>query len=146
MKSFFLFFVLFLVILQNCIVVYSFFLAKKRYRLELRPRYIRYKFITKEINMGLVYELTCSTPTDLDVVERRLTVTVNGNVVATDSYSNTVTVLGERTFAQGDNVTVSLVDVDDAGNVSEPAVIEFVANDTIAPSVPGLNIQLVREE
>ncbi len=146
MKSFFLFFVLFLVILQNCIVVYSFFLAKKRYRLELRPRYIRYKFITKEINMGLVYELTCSAPTDLDVVERRLTVTVNGNVVATDSYSNTVTVLGERTFAQGDNVTVSLVDVDDAGNVSEPAVIEFVANDTIAPSVPGLNIQLVREE
>jgi hypothetical protein len=145
-KSFFLFFVLFLVILQNCIVVYSFFLAKKRYRLELRPRYIRYKFITKEINMGLVYELTCSAPTDLDVVERRLTVTVNGNVVATDSYSNTVTVLGERTFAQGDNVTVSLVDVDDAGNVSEPAVIEFVANDTIAPSVPGLNIQLVREE
>ena len=96
--------------------------------------------------MGLVYELTCSAPTDLDVVERRLTVTVNGNVVATDSYSNTVTVLGERTFAQGDNVTVSLVDVDDAGNVSEPAVIEFVANDTIAPSVPGLNIKLVREE
>jgi len=145
-KSFFLFFVLFLVILQNCIVVYSFFLAKKRYRLELRPRYIRYKFITKEIDMGLVYELTCSAPTDLDVVERRLTVTVNGNVVATDIYPNTVTVLGERTFAQGDNVTVSLVDVHYAGNVSEPAVIEFVANDTIAPSVPGLNIKLVREE
>ncbi len=96
--------------------------------------------------MGLVYEVTCAAPVDADVVERRLTVTVNGALVSTDVYTRDVTNLGERTFAQGDNVVLSLVDVDDVGNVSEPAVSEFVANDTIAPSTPGLEIKLVREE
>lgn len=96
--------------------------------------------------MGLVYELTCAPPVDADVMERRLTVKVNGVVVATDFYASNVSNLGERTFVQGDNVVLSLVDVDDVGNVSEPAVVEFVATDTIAPSVPGLDVKLVREE
>ena len=96
--------------------------------------------------MGLVYELTCAAPVDDDVMERRLTVKVNGALVATDFYANNITNLGERTFVQGDNVVLSLVDVDDVGNISEPAVVEFVAHDTIAPSVPGLEVKLVREE
>lgn len=96
--------------------------------------------------MGLVYEVTCASPVDTDVVERRLTVTVNGVSVATDVYAGDVTNLGERTFVQGDIVSLSFVDVDDVGNVSDPAVVEFVANDTIAPSVPGLDVKLVREE
>lgn len=96
--------------------------------------------------MPLVYEVTCDAPVDNDVVERRLTVSVNGEVVSTDVYSNTTTSLGERSFAQGDVVALKLVDVDDVGNVSEPAIVEFTANDTIAPSVPGLSVVLVREE
>ena len=96
--------------------------------------------------MGLVYELTCAAPVDADVMERRLTVTVNGVVLGTDVFSSDVTNLGERSFVHGDSVVLSLVDVDDVGNMSEPAVVTFVASDTIAPSSPALNIQLLREE
>jgi hypothetical protein len=138
--------VLLVILLESSIVVLSYYSMKWRRQSELRPRFISYKFIKKEIDMGLVYALNCAAPVDNDVMERRLTVKVNGAVVATDFYANTVTDLGERTFTQGDNVVLSLVDVDDVGNVSEPAVVEFVANDTIAPSVPGLEVKLVREE
>lgn len=108
--------------------------------------YLICKFLKKEINMGLVYELTCAAPVDADVMERRLTVTVNGVVLGTDVFSSDVTNLGERSFVHGDSVVLSLVDVDDVGNVSEPAVVTFVASDTIAPSSPALNVQLLREE
>lgn len=96
--------------------------------------------------MGLVYEVTCAAPVDADVVERRFTVSVNGEVVSTDVFEGSTVSLGEKVFKQGDNVVLNLVDVDDVGNVSEPAVVEFVANDTIPPSVPGLLVSLVREE
>jgi hypothetical protein len=123
-------------------------IKRKRTRTK-RPLCFKYHFVRKEKRdtyMSLVYELTCAPTTEVDVVERKLVVTVNGEVVSTDSYSRDTTSLGERTFAQGDNVVLSLVDIDDAGNVSEPAMVEFTALDTIAPSTPGLTVTLVREE
>ncbi len=111
----------------------------------LSKPFFRYKLL-KETNMGLVYELVCDKPVDADVVERRLTVTVNGSVIGTETYSGEVTNLGEKSFTQGDSVELSLVDVDDVGNVSEPAILNFVAADTLAPSVPGLSVNLIREE
>lgn len=96
--------------------------------------------------MSLVYEITCAAPIDNDVIERRLVVTVNGEAVSTDVYSATTINLGEKSFRDGDIVKLSLVDVDDVGNVSEPAVVEFVAADTLPPSTPSLGITLVREE
>lgn len=140
------FFVLLVVLLESSIIFLSYYSMKWRRQSELRPLFIKYSFLKKELDMGLVYELTCAPPVDADVMERRLTVKVNGAVVATDFYASNVSNLGERTFVQGDNVVLSLVDVDDVGNVSEPAVVEFVATDTIAPSVPGLDVKLVREE
>jgi hypothetical protein len=141
-----LFLVLLVILLESSIVVLSYYSMKWRRQQDLRPLFISHKFLKKEIDMGLVYELTCAAPVDDDVMERRLTVKVNGALVATDFYANNITNLGERTFVQGDNVVLSLVDVDDVGNISEPAVVEFVAHDTIAPSVPGLEVKLVREE
>ena len=38
---------------------------------------------------------------------------------------------------RGVNVTLSLVDIDTSGNRSQPAVLTFVATDTIPPPVPG---------
>ena len=114
-----------------------------------KPLYFRSKYVRttkKGDTMGLVYEVTCAAPVDADVVERKLTVSVNGEVVSTDVYEGEAVSLGERVFQQGDNVVLNLVDIDDAGNVSDPAVVEFVANDTIPPSVPGLSVALVREE
>lgn len=122
---------------------------KRQYLRTVKPLYFRAKYvrtIKKGDTMGLVYEVTCAAPVDADVVERRLTVSVNGEVVSTDVYDGSVVSFGERVFTQNDNIVLNLVDVDDAGNVSEPAVVEFVANDTIPPSVPGLSVALVREE
>lgn len=96
--------------------------------------------------MPLVYEITCAAPVDLDVAERRLIVTVNGETVSTDVYQGDSLNLGEKSFNQGDNVVLSLVDVDDVGNVSTPATVEFVAADTLPPSTPTFNVVLVREE
>jgi hypothetical protein len=146
MENYLLFCVVLFILLECSFVVLSYYSMKWKRKLELRPLFIKYKFLKKEIDMGLVYEVTCASPVDTDVVERRLTVTVNGVSVATDVYAGDVTNLGERTFVQGDIVSLSFVDVDDVGNVSDPAVVEFVANDTIAPSVPGLDVKLVREE
>jgi hypothetical protein len=41
---------------------------------------------------------------------------------------------------------MTLVDTDDAGNPSAPAVVEFVAMDTIPPAMPGsFGVTLVGE-
>ncbi len=97
--------------------------------------------------MALVYNVTAAAPVDADVVERRLNVTVNGEEKNSQFYSPETTSFGELSFTQNDSVVLTLVDVDDAGNVSTPAVLEFVAADTIPPVAPGgLGVALVREE
>jgi len=96
--------------------------------------------------MALVYELLCKTPVDSDVVERRLRVNVNGNDVSIKSYPSNTSNFGELFFKQGDDVVLILVDVDDAGNESEPATIQFQAVDTIPPRIPGgFKVSLLRE-
>jgi len=98
-------------------------------------------------NMGLVYGFSCEAPVDGDVSERRLSVSVNDKEPVVSVFDASATNLGEFTFTHGDTVVLSLVDVDDVGNVSEPAVVEFVAADTIPPSVPGgFTVSLLREE
>ena len=95
----------------------------------------------------LVYNVTAGAVVDKDVTERRISVTVNDSPVSTKSYSADAVTFDELTVNQGDKVVVTLVDVDDAGNVSEPAVLEFVGNDTIPPVKPGeFGVALVREE
>lgn len=95
----------------------------------------------------LVYKVTAGAVTDTDVVERRLSVSVNGSNVDTKVFSGDATSFGELSFNDNDNVVLTLVDVDDAGNVSSPAILEFVAIDTIPPAKPGeFGVTLTREE
>jgi hypothetical protein len=97
----------------------------------------------------LVYRVSVGPVVDADVVERRLTVTVNGETKddSYQSYSADTTDLGEISVPQGANVLLTFVDVDDAGNRSEPASFEFVASDTLPPAQPSaLGVTLVREE
>jgi len=114
-----------------------------------QPSEIRYRY-SKKIKgdkMALVYEITCGAPTDADVVERRLSVTVNNTLVTVDVHSGDTVKFGEKTFDQGDHVLLSLVDVDDVGNVSEPSIVEFVASDTLPPAPPSIiSPILIREE
>ena len=104
-------------------------------------------FLKKEdLFMALVYNVTAGPVVDKDVAERRLSVSVNGEVRSTAPYSPDTTSFGELSFSDNDKVVLTLVDVDDAGNVSSPATLEFVALDTVAPSQPGeLGVAFVRE-
>ena len=55
--------------------------------------------------------------------------------------------LGSVDVPQDALVVLSLVDVDDAGNKSPPATVEFTAVDTLAPAQPGgFNVALVGEK
>jgi hypothetical protein len=97
--------------------------------------------------MALIYNVTAGAVVDADVVERKLSVVVNGEDQGVSSFSSDTTSFGELSFADNDVVVLSLVDVDDAGNSSSPAVAEFVATDTIPPVQPGeFGVTLVREE
>lgn len=94
----------------------------------------------------LVYKVSAQPPVDHDVVERRLTVTVDGESTV-KNYPGDTTDFGEAVRAtEGASVVLSLMDVDNAGNLSEPAVLEYVATDTLPPQRPEFGVTLVREE
>lgn len=113
----------------------------------IQPFAFRCNFLYREGKEMLVYSVTAGAVVDKDVAERRLSVTVNGEVRETKPFAPETTSFGELSFADNDNVVLSLVDVDDAGNVSAPAVVEFVALDTVAPAAPGeFGVSFVREE
>jgi hypothetical protein len=138
-----------IIVLQFLFIVRQAFLLRKCNKEKVSsPLFFKASFKNKRgKNMALVYGLTCGTPVDPDVVERRLTVTVNGEVVSTNSYDASTVDFGELSFAQDDNVVLSLVDVDDVGNVSSPSVLEFLATDTLPPAVPGgFTVSLLRED
>lgn len=96
--------------------------------------------------MALVYGVTVGPTVDHDVVARRLSITIDGVQVDVADWPADSTSLGEVTVPQGSNVVLTLVDVDDAGNASEPAVVEFTAVDTIPPAKPGeFGVSVLRE-
>lgn len=96
---------------------------------------------------NMVYGITAGTAGAGDVVERRLTITVNGEVVENRTYAGDVVDLGELKVAQDADVSLALVDIDNAGNISPPAIHVFKATDTIAPPTPGsFGVSALREE
>jgi len=97
--------------------------------------------------MALIYSVSAGAPVDKDVTSRELSVTVNGNSTPTATFPGDATDLGNVSVEQGSSVVMTLVDIDDAGNRSQPASVEFVAADTIPPAQPGeFGVTLVREE
>jgi hypothetical protein len=95
----------------------------------------------------LTYRVSVNAPVDGDVVSRVLTVTVNGVESTVVTAAGDATDLGSVDVPQDSLVVLSLVDVDDAGNKSEPATVEFTAVDTLAPAQPGgFNVTLVSEK
>jgi len=96
--------------------------------------------------MSLVYEFQCGLPLDSDVVERRLSVVAGDGEPTVKSYPANTSNFGEFSFEENVHVVITLVDVDDAGNVSDPAVASFTTSDTIPPRVPvGFAVSLIRE-
>lgn len=112
--------------------------------LSSEKRELTYKLI-KETRMGLIYEVGLASSVSPDVVKRALKVVVDGVETVTEvDTSSTSYVLSP--IKEGANVTVSLQDVDDAGNASEWASASFVAKDTLPPDTPGVpTIKLIKE-
>ena len=81
-----------------------------------------------------------------DVVARELTVEINGSiqVLELDADSSEVPALSGP---DGASVTLSLVDIDNAGNRSEASVFSTELKDTIAPPKPGmLGLEVTAED
>ena len=94
----------------------------------------------------LTYRVSAAAPVDADVVSRVVTLKINGEEKGSRTFEGPVTDLGTVTAPQNAEVELSLVDVDDAGNVSEPATYSFTAVDTLPPAAPGaFNVTLVSE-
>ena len=94
----------------------------------------------------LTYSVTVGPVVDKDVVTRRLTVNVDGTDTGTTDFPGTATDLGLVSAVQNSKVVLTLVDIDDAGNKSEPATVSFTAEDTLPPAQPGkLGVTLVSE-
>jgi len=129
-------------------------IVKQLKRLNMRlsvPYALGVKFVSKTkggiMANIMVNGVTAGSAGASDVVERRLTVTVNSEVVENRTYAGDIVDLGELKVAQDADVSLALVDVDDVGNVSSPAIYVFKATDSIAPPVPGsFGVNIIREE
>jgi hypothetical protein len=119
----------------------------RKISMAMRRPHVSVRFVTKESSMSLVYKITAGVPVDADVVARELSITQNGETIVSTAFPGDAIDLGEVRAEQGTTIIGSLVDVDDAGNRSQPATFEFVATDTIPPAQPGaFGATLVREE
>lgn len=94
----------------------------------------------------LTYEIVVAAPTDRDVVAREVIVGVDGQYNEPVLHPGTAVNLGQITVPQNSAVLVSVTDVDDAGNRSEPATLAFNAVDVARPALPGgLSVVFVGE-
>lgn len=94
----------------------------------------------------LTYVVTAAPAVDHDVVTRELVVQVGDATGTVSTWPGSSVELGNVVVPQDTHVVLTLVDVDDAGNRSAPAVVEFVAADTIPPAAPGsFGVTLVGE-
>lgn len=72
-----------------------------------------------------------------DVVSRELTVSIAGGEPLVYTLAGDATQSEEFVGSDNDQVTGTLVDVDDAGNKSQPSDFLFALVDTIPPPTPG---------
>lgn len=107
---------------------------------------------------SILFRLTADAPSSSDVVKRKIALDVrsgDGESVRTEKeFAGDAVVFADEEGAespffaapQDADVVVSLVDVDDAGNESPPATLEFKAVDQFPPAqAGGLGVTLVGE-
>lgn len=134
-----------------CVVVVLMLFAKLVDELRVRrirqPQFFYEQQGDDPMTDSLTYTIVAAPVVDGDVVERLLTIVVNGEDQGTAVFPAAATELSAFTVPQDANVVLTLVDVDDAGNKSAPAVVEFVAADTLPPAQPGaITVTLVGEK
>lgn len=99
----------------------------------------RLEIITKgRVDMAILFDVSLPPPGATDVVSRELTLTIDGTTQAVPPLVGTTTVVVGFSGPQGATVEAVLVDVDDAGNRSEPSPkLVATLQDTIPPPAPG---------
>lgn len=101
------------------------------------PMYV----VMGESSMGNALRVTVALPPLAEgeageVVKRQLTRIINsGEPVVTELGADQADF--QFDVQQDDAVNLSLVNIDDAGNVSAPSIRDFVALDTVPPAAPG---------
>ena len=86
--------------------------------------------------VNLVYGLTSEKPEDSDVVYRKLEVYINRVRLSSKLYDTNTEHFDPFVASHNDEVKVFLYDIDHVDNISEPAILEFIAKDTIPPGKP----------
>jgi len=87
--------------------------------------------------MGLVYALTLPVSSTHDVEKRVIKTSVNGvETYITIGFTDTRAVL--HPVPEGASISITLQDIDNAGNCSEWSdALEFISKDTLPPPKPG---------
>ena len=94
----------------------------------------------------LTYQVSVGPAVDHDVVSRELSCVIDAGEPVVSSFPGSTIDLGLVSAPQGASVILALVDIDDAGNRSDAATLEFVAADTLPPASPGsFGVTLVGE-
>jgi hypothetical protein len=110
-----------------------------------RPGLVGLK-VTQEVNNMLRFVLVLPPIGASDVIDRELMVQISGQLPAVEHVPPSVVESGEYEGNDGDSISGHLVDIDDAGNRSEPSPFSFTLADTIAPPAPGeIGIRLTGE-
>jgi hypothetical protein len=103
-------------------------------------------FYKEHIKM-LKFKLVLPSPGASDVVSRKITVKIGEQDVLDAELAGDALETAEMSGVDNDPVVGSLVDVDDAGNMSPAREFSFVLIDSIAPPQPGeLGIVVTGEE
>ncbi len=101
-----------------------------------QPGLLFLNVISQDKNM-LNFNLTFPPPGASDVVKRNLFIRIGTNDPESIDYPADATESKEFQGYEGWTVAGTLVDVDDAGNQSQPREFNFNLADTIAPPKPG---------
>ena len=104
--------------------------------------------VTGESEMGLIFVVEIPAEPDTDVVNRRLTCSFDNKAdQVLDIPGRDAATTDEMHGDQDATGTLSLINIDDAGNQSEARVQTFVLTDTIAPAKPGeMQVRVTGEE
>lgn len=102
-----------------------------------KPGKVFLKLVSSGESGMLKFVLVLPEKSASDVVSRKVSIQVGTGEVLSVDLEGDVLETAEFTGNDNDPVTGSLVDVDDAGNNSEPRDFNFVLVDTIPPPLPG---------
>lgn len=103
----------------------------------VKPGPVKVQIVGEEPMDVMIYNVELPPAVSHDVVARKLTVAREGVSPVEIDLPKDALLVENLTGPQDSVVTLSLVDIDDAGNESEPSVATFTLVDNIPPAKPG---------